>query len=158
MLRVLITIIYIMLVCSCGRNDSRDMSICVYKTKNDYSKNVYVELTADKMKITSAPGPNDLNFRWPVKLVNGYFLNGTFGPNTAYLSLTREDYIHYEIFPGTDSLFKLLIDEEPYIVFYLRNDDNNMFRDENGAFGVDTVRINELIRNNELEQFFDRLK
>lgn len=145
------------LFCSCEKVKNQDTTIQIYKfdTESDYSKNVPVELSMDKNKITS--NPSKINTRWPVKLASGYYLNGSMGVNSGYLSLTIEEYNSYDIIPGIDSLFKLLVEKDPYLEYYQRTDDGT-FRDENGAYGVDTAFINDLIRTGKLENYFDRLK
>ena len=57
-----------------------------------------------------------------------------------------------------DTLYKLLIDKDPFISFYSRDDHDNRFWDENGAYGIDTAFINELIRKDKLENYFIKLK
>ncbi len=145
------------LFCSCEKVKEKDTTIQIYKFESgmDYSNYVPVELTIDKTKITS--NPSEVNSRWPVKLVSGYYLNGSMGVNSGYLSLTVEEYNSYDILPGVDSLFKLLVEKDPYLEYYQRNDDGT-FRDENGAYGIDTTFINDLIRQEKLEEYFDRLK
>jgi hypothetical protein len=145
------------LFCSCEKVKNEDTTIQIYKfdTASDYSNNVPVELSLDKNKITS--NPSELNTRWPIRLVSGYYLNGSMGVNSGYLSLTIEEYNSYDIIPGVDSLFKLLVEKDPYLEYYQRNDDGT-FRDENGVYGIDTAFINDLIRTDKLENYFDRLK
>jgi hypothetical protein len=121
----------------------------------DYSNNVPVELSVDKTKIIS--NSSRLNDRWPIKLDSGYYLNGSMGVNSGYLSYTIEEYNTVNPKPGVDSLYKLLIEKDPYLEYYQRNDDGT-FRDENGAYGIDTAMINDLIRADKLETYFDRLK
>jgi hypothetical protein len=92
-----------------GGKDNYD-PVWVYKTKNDYSNKVPVELSEDNSKIPAYPDPNEVDR--PIGLLEGYFLMGSFGPNTGYLSLTIEEYYKYEVSPGRDSLYKLLIDKK----------------------------------------------
>ncbi len=141
---------------SCRKKN--DVPIWVYKTKHDYSKLVSVELSKDKSKIVAFPGPNDLNEKWPVKLINGYFLNGTFGQNSGYLSLSIEEYNTHAVALSPDSLYKLLIDKDPFECFYERYDNDNLFRDEYVPCGIDTTFINNLIKNGELDVYFNKLK
>jgi len=142
---------------SCEKAKDEDTTIQIYKFKvgQDYSNNVPVELSVDKTKITS--NSSELNERWPVKLISGYYMNGSMGVNSGYLSLTVEEYNSYDIIPGVDSLFKLLVEKDPYLEYYQRNDDGT-FRNENGVYGIDTAFINDLIRKGKLEKYFDRLK
>lgn len=157
MLHKLFVLVFLVIACFCNCIKDKDTTIWVYKMVNDYSENVPVRLSVDKTKIMSTSG--SCNSRWPVLLVDGFSLNGSMGPNTAYLSLKcKEEYNKWEIKPSPDSLFKLIIDKNPFIEFYQRSDDNGMFRDENGAYGIDTTFINELIKKNELEKYFVKLK
>jgi len=142
---------------SCEKAKDEDTTIQIYKFKvgQDYSNNVPVELSVDKTKITS--NSSELNERWPVKLISGYYLNGSMGVNTGYLSLSIEEYNSNDIVPSVDSLNKLLIETDPYLEYYERIDDGT-FSYENGAFGIDTAMINDLIRTDKLEDYFDKLK
>lgn len=141
---------------SCDKGMVKDEYISVYKMKTDYSDNVPVELSVDKTRITSAPGT--INTRWPGELAQGYFLNGTMGINTAYTSITIEEYNNMDPKPGIDSLYPLIIEKDPYTDFYLRNDYDNTFNNEAGYYGFDTASINHLIRTDQLELYFTKLK
>ncbi len=123
---------------------------------NDYSQKVPVELSSDKSHIVSHS--LKISTQWPVSLANGYFLNGSMGPNTGYLSLSIEEYNKLESKPNKDSLYKLLIDKEPFIEFYKLNDDRGIFINGNGYLGFDTVLLNSIIKNDKLELYFDILK
>ena len=140
---------------SCKKVKNEDTLIQIYKFKTiDYSNNVLVELYDDKSKITSAPGNI---FRMPIKLANGYYVEGSMGVNSGYLSITIEEHNSLEIKPGIDSLYNLLVEKDPYIEYYYRHDDGT-FRNENSIYGIDTALINSLIRSNKLEIYFKRLK
>ena len=156
MLHKTLILILLLLISSCETGKVRDTTIWIYKMKKDYSNNVPVELSPDKTKITSTPG--DINTRWPILLIDSFFLGGSMGPNTGYVSLTIKEYNKLKIKPGNDTLYKLLIDKDPFIEFYQRNDDDGMFHHENGAWGIDTAFINDLIKNGQLEEYFIRLK
>ena len=93
----------------------------------------------------------------PIFLLENYYLMGSFGPNTGFLSLTIAEYNKYEVSPGADSLYKMLIDKDPFVYFYERKNDVG-FKDENGPYGIDTGRINDLIRQDELDKYFERMK
>lgn len=141
--------------CEKVKDQDTEIQIFKFKTSKDYSTNVPVELSDDKNIITSAPGNI---FRMPVKLVDDYYLNGAMGLNTGYLSLTIEEHNAYDVKPGVDSLYNLLVEKDPYLEYYYRNDDDGTFRSENGAYGLDTAFINEIIISNQLEDYFIRLK
>ncbi len=145
------------LFCSCEKVKDEDTTIQIYKfkTDSDYSNNTPVELSVDKSKITS--NSSEINDRWPIKLDSGYYLNGSMGVYSGYLSLSIEEYNSYDIKPGVDSLYNLLIEKDPYLEYYQRNDDGT-FRNESGVYGIDTAMINDLIRTDKLENYFERLK
>jgi hypothetical protein len=154
----IVLFIFLNLASTCNKSSVKNETIWVYQTKQDYFDKVAVELSEDKSEITAFPGPNDVNNKWPVRLTNGYFLNGSFGLNSGYLSLTKEEYGEYLTALPPDTLYKLLIDKDPFISFYSRDDHDNRFWDENGAYGIDTAFINELIRKDKLENYFIKLK
>ena len=143
---------------SCDYGAEMDKTIWVYKTRKDYSKHVPIELSADKTRVTSFSAYSDVTTKWPVKLTDGFFLNGSIGVNTGYTSLLKVEYSESGKTISADSLYQLLIDKDPFIEFYSIDDRNNVFFGDNLAFGIDTFKINELIRTNSLEDYFERLK
>ena len=113
--------------------DSTDDRIEVYKFKeHDYSNYVPVQLTEDKSHISSSAGP--LPTQWPAKLVNGYYLNGTMGKNSGYISMTIEDYNENYNQIGIDSLNKLVIERDPSLEFY-RGDVDDFWIEEGKPLG-----------------------
>ena len=145
---------------SCRKNYCPDPTpIHVYKTVADYSGKVSVKLSDDKTKIVQAPGPNDI--RHPGyethHLVQGYLLNGICsGKNLAFLSIDKADYATWPVYPGADSLYKLIIDFDPLIVSYYNCGEKFLLDLENG--GIDTALINQIIKDGELDKYFERLK
>jgi hypothetical protein len=130
----------------------------IYKTKKDYSHKVSVTLNNDNSQIISAPGPQDIDTssKWPVNLANAYLLNGIFGGiHTAFLSLEKKDYFNWPLYPGRDSLYKLIIDKDPFTEFYSFEGDPHEFLNDNG---FDTAKMNLLIREGRLGKYFNRLK
>lgn len=88
----------------------------VYKTKKDYSNNVPVLLSDDKMSIASYPDPKDFKNKTPkpTKLKNGYLLdNRGIGLNVAYLKLTYAQYAALPKAPSKDELMQMIIDKDP---------------------------------------------
>ncbi|NOQ26140.1 MAG: hypothetical protein GQ564_12315 [Bacteroidales bacterium] len=154
----LIVLILFSFSCEVGSDDYK--WIYIYKTKADYSNNVCVKLTIDKSKISSYPGPGEGEPKyWPVELTEGYLLNGTQGENSGILSITNEEYNqNYNASPGADSLYKLLLEKDPFIEFYKFNDTKNEFYSESGAYGVDTMFINYLIKEDNLDKYFIKIK
>ena len=159
--KVLIAITILVLTSNCEKIFQNDRDIIwVYKLKNDYTDKVSVQLSEDKSEIKSLPAPSgvDTTGSRPLHLVEGYYLNGSKGPNTGYLSLTKKEYSKYEVALSRDSMYSLLIDKDPFIRFYSR-DDNKGFRDENvSPYGIDTAKINDIIRRGALGNHFTRIK
>jgi hypothetical protein len=148
MKKILILLILFCVV-ACGEIGVVDRTIYVYRTKNDYSRNVCVELSADKSRVTGFSAPSTRT-KEPLKLANGYLLYGSCGVNSGFVSLLMEDYTKPI---GADSLYKLLIDKDPFIDFY-ECANNSLYTDT----GVDTVKINQIIKKNELNKYFRKLK
>jgi len=96
----------------------------IYKLKNDYTKLVPVRLNEEKTKIVSYPAPKDLfnkegELRFPVPLAKGYFLDEIgVAENTAYISISIDEYAHLIHAPTADSLFQLIVDKDPFKRMY----------------------------------------
>lgn len=91
----------------------------IYKTTADYSNNVPVILSEDKKNIVSYPHPKDVktsnSFLKPTELMNGYLLdNKGVQINTAFLSLTYEEYSKLQEVPSLDFLKSKIIDRNPF--------------------------------------------
>lgn len=95
--------------------------IIVYKTAKDYSKNVAVTLSDDKKTIVSYPAPLDVSDRsYPTALHKGYWLdNRGISFNTAFLSITYEEYAKLSKTPSTTELYKMIIDKNPIKRMYV---------------------------------------
>lgn len=146
---LLISAFFILLVISCDKGFDQDKTIHVHKPKQDYSSYVPVEFSQDQKTITSAPGRIDS----PIKLVQGFFMGNTMGQNTAYLSITIEEYNSHDPLLPIDSLYKYILETDPFLEYYI-SEDNDLRND----FGVDTLLINNLIRESNLTKYFTRLK
>jgi hypothetical protein len=94
--------------------------IIVYKTKKNYDKNVAVTLSEDKKTIVSYPHPKDVSQRsYPTALKKGYLLdNRGIGKNTAFLSMTYEEYAKLQKVPSLDELKQMIIDDDPIEAMY----------------------------------------
>ncbi|MGC9332460.1 MAG: hypothetical protein ACP5DZ_11400 [Bacteroidales bacterium] len=143
---------------SCPYWEDYSAMVFIYKTKNDYSDNMFVPLSADKTRIKSCPDPQDpqdIYFyeKYPIKLANNHLLFCNYPiENIGFLSITKTEYMeNYDVAPEPDSLYSLLIDKEPFIEYYYV--DGHFFNN-----GLDTAWINNIIINGELELYFERLK
>lgn len=114
----------------------------IYKTYCDYYDKVSVKLSTDKKSIVAFPGPTDAQY--PIKLANGYLEKIMVG--NAFLSITIDEYRKLKYPPGGDTLFKMIIDDDPFCEFYeccklcLDNVDSiNKIITENKLCNCDTV-------------------
>jgi hypothetical protein len=108
--------------------------IVVYKTKNDYSNNLIIQLT--KNKVTAYPGKQDVINQKPIPLANGYLLKRMLGD--VVLSLTIDEYANSSKDYSHEDFMNLIIDRNPYLEKYECCE----------CTKKDTAAINNLIRNN----------
>ena len=150
----------LLVLISCRKNYCPDPTpIYVYKTVADYSSKVSVKLSNDNAKIVQAPGPIDIRHSryQALNLVQGYQLNGICsGKSLAFLSIDKTDYANWPVYPGADSLYKLIIDFDPLVVSYFNCGEKFLLNIENG--GIDTAQINQIIKNGELDKYFTKFK
>lgn len=139
MFRILSVIIIVSLVIACGSNKKVDKGnkegeamvidftagppTYIYSTKGDYNNLVPVILSDDKSSITSFPDPSDLYYKGklavPVELTEGYLLdNRGISKNVAFINITYEDYSNLKTVPSVDSLFNLIVDNNPLVELY----------------------------------------
>lgn len=121
----------------------------VYKTKTEYINLVPVTLNEDKSKIIAYPNPNDLKndteLRTPKQLKNGWLLDEKgINENVAFLNITYQEYALLDKSPSIDSLFSLVIDNDP--ILKMCNCGNR------NAFKNIEVQLNSLIENDILEK------
>lgn len=138
-------------------------NVDIYKTRGDYRHLYTIRLTgeenfnlwtADK---TLWSGLNqDTIFDRRQYGANGYVLSETDRMTDIYVSLTFKEVVWKEITmnnPGhalpNDTLQKYILDEDPYLEFWRCTSTLEL---------KDSVKINEIIRNGEIEKYFERLK
>lgn len=143
-------------ITNCERKGHAE-NLVVYKTKADYSDKVTVQLSPEKDRVTAFPAPWNRDERWPIRLANGYLLHGVFGGfRTGITALTWDEYSKNPTASiSSDSLYKLLIDKDPFLEFYYFDDHKGVFCNDDG---IDTALLNEVILAGELEEYFTRLK
>ena len=122
----------------------------IYKTKADYSKNVPVTLSEDKSHIVSYPAAQDVytngSLAYPAELEKGFLLdNRGVNVNSAFLKLTYEEYAKLKPLPGTDELYKMIIDKDPITEMYNMGT-RRRFKDEK-------AELNSLIKKHKLKEF-----
>jgi hypothetical protein len=145
---VLAIFLFIVLALSCDwifRPGPCDASgpIVVYKTKQDYSNNITIQLSKDKKKVTCTPGPQDAGYQRPAQLADGYLLKRMCGD--AVTSITYDDYIESTISYTSEEWLSFVIDTDPYLEKY----------ECCKCTGQDTAVINDLIRNKQLSKCDD---
>lgn len=105
-----------MQVVACAQTTSPQHQM-VYKTRQNYSRYVAVELSPDKKTVTSYPKPADeALLKAPVALKDGYWTaNNTLTVNTAFLAITKDDYRQLKhAAPTAADLIFLIKDKTPF--------------------------------------------
>jgi len=114
--------------------------IIVYKTRQDYSNNITIQLSKDRKKVTCTPGPQDAANQRPIQLADGYLLKRMCGD--VVTSITYDDFIKSTKSYTTAEWLSFVIDTDPYLEKY----------ECCKCTGQDTAVINNLIRNNQLSK------
>jgi hypothetical protein len=134
----------------------------VYKLRSNYIQNVCIGLNVDKTSILCYPSnvdPCGNQLYTPYAMNNGYMFDvcTTYGLNSAFLKLTKTEYQNVWNQLTLDSLYKLILDKDPFIEYYV---DENRILDiaEPTGFMYDTIKLNDIITNNELSVKLKRLK
>ena len=127
----------------------------IYKMKNDYSRNVPVTLSDDRLTIVNYPAIEDIsmNGKYPVPTVlkNGYYLdNRGIGPNVAFTKYSYEEYSKLATTPAVEELFRAINDKDPIVEMY---DCGNRLR-----FTDIEAEINQLIEKSDLAKKCKKLK
>jgi hypothetical protein len=95
----------------------------IYKTRDDYSKKVPVELSADRKTIMSYPDVKDVFIdgkpAYPTPLADGYLLdNRGIGPHVAFLKLSYEEYHALPRTPDASELLTMILSDDPLLEMY----------------------------------------
>jgi hypothetical protein len=155
-MKYLLIIFSILIFSSCGPKDVEPTFLSVYKTKADYTENVKVYYDFDKSFIYAK---SCWHGDWPLSITAGYVADREAPyPNTCFLNITyTEMYDKYKICMPGDSMMKIII-LDPYTEFYECDDYTVNFTNVNGYHGLDTAKLNLVIRNGELLKYFRKLK
>jgi hypothetical protein len=127
----------------------------VYRTRGDYRRNVAVTLSADKSKIVSFPGVNDVYYNsllaYPYNLRGDYLLdNRGIDTNVAFLKMNYETYSKLPAEPKAEELYEQIIDKHPLLEMY--NCGNRK------QFRNDISEINQMIADSTLFQKCKKMK
>jgi hypothetical protein len=166
---IALAIISIGYIAGCGKGES-DLGprSSIYKTKGDYLNYVHIWAgtrapniyTVKDGRIKIEGGDTISANR--LKLIDGYIFAEEANPSDYFTDITFAELTGYnenhpDLFPK-DSMFERVIDEEPYLEFYI---------DKAYEFGISNLdefdlltveQLNEIIQNGELEKYFDRVK
>ncbi len=83
-------------------------NVIVYQLNGNWENLVPITLSKDKTKIVAYPGPADLQkMKPPISLKYGWWLDTRgISQNTAFLSVTIDEYINWREVPSVDELMK----------------------------------------------------
>ncbi len=168
-IRILIIILFFIFPESCNKNkDNRyayPQYMCrVYKTKADYfnyvntwtiSNNGPTAIELDSRAFSVIDGDTVFNYRWHLK--DNYILGAVitqydYFTNITYKEIIKYNETHDECFPN-DSLYKRVIDDDPFTEFYVLND---VYFDSRDDYRIDS--LNTIIEKGLLEKYFIRIK
>ena len=95
----------------------------IYKTKNDYSQNIPVQMNKEKTKIVGFPAPSDIlidgELQTPLKLDKDYLYDRRgISFNTVFLNITYKEYSKLKKSPSTSEMMQMIIDKNPIIEMY----------------------------------------
>ncbi len=172
---IIVSIFLLLTETGCDNVSDKDYAgIAIYKTNGDYFNLVDVGMKGDEFIRTETLWNNRYNTFVKMKVVDGdtiypnrYRLAGGYSldlealvGSDVFLSLTFKEYLLKEIGMGKnlshDTLIKYILDRNPYIEFYRETSNPKTFLPPD--IEDDTAKINSIIRNGELEKYFERLK
>lgn len=124
-----------------GKPVLANVPIIIYKTKQDYSQQVPVTMSADKMSIVSYPAPSDVYYgaelAYPVTLKDGYFLDKRgVDQNSAFTKWTYYEYSRLQKTPTQEEIKKMLLETDPFTEMWYcgtRNDFKDLENELNNA-------------------------
>ncbi|MFC2138763.1 hypothetical protein ACFLTE_11360 [Bacteroidota bacterium] len=172
---VLIITVFLVLI-SCDKKDSDNdtdffgIDYAIYKFKGDYIGNVCVLMDKDKTRIVGYPSPTSNAGnpdKKPYSLRNDYYLDPCchYGINSAYLEITKQEMMDALIqynengvdYPYTSEYMEQhILDKDPFLEYYI--DTGSVIIKREPGFIYDTVLLNNIIVNGELDKYFKRIK
>ena len=153
--------------CESDKNHEIIPGISIYKTRGDYfdlvdigmkDNTIFRRSSYSNEKSKFLFSGTDTIYTLRSKLANGFILDGAADfKNDAFLKLTFKQHILMEVkynlptLPD-DTLLKYLLDKSPYLEFLRETRYPPKFEMK------DSIEINKIIKNGELEQYFTRIK
>jgi hypothetical protein len=162
---LLLFFVLVMAGCDWMYNSPVLYNVDIYKTKGDYRHLYTINMSGDEISaincwtrdrtLWSGLNQDTICDRRQYG-ANGYVLSETNRLTDIYLSFTFKETVLKEIAmnnPGhslpEDTLLKYILDNDPYLEFWRCTTTLQL---------SDSVKINEIIRNGEIEKYFERLK
>ncbi len=128
----------------------------IYKTTQDFSKNVPIQMNNEKTKITGFPAPSDLKIngelQTPIKLEYGFFYDRRgISINTVFLKITYEEYSKLKKSLSVKELEQLIIDKNPF---------SELYYCPNLKQGLDIKTMNSLVKEGfpECQKILNKIK
>jgi hypothetical protein len=142
-------------------------SVPVYKFKNgtDYTQYVQVTLNRDKTRVISFPmyGREKTYQNLIIDYYKGYYLGGLYYPNSAILDILIEDYDSVYNNLSEYTLEDHILEKEPFEEFYydseryLNNSCPECLEKDTIWLGVDTAKFHQLVNENTLDLYLERI-
>jgi hypothetical protein len=165
----ILTLVIISLICTnCDTVSSPGISI--YKTNGDYFDHADIGMKGDRIFRTSIYSGDmykftttgvDTLYKNRIKLRDGYILD--FEADLRYdvfLDLTFKQHMRLEkIYPGgipPEILIDHILDKNPYSIYYRDTAEPRLFGQTVGT--VDTIELNQLIKDGNLGKYFEKLR
>lgn len=95
----------------------------IYKTKQDYSQFVPVQMDKERTKIVGYPSPQDLEksgeLQTPIILNKGFFLDRRgINANTVFIKVTYAEYAKMQKAPAISDMMEQIVDKYPFVEMY----------------------------------------
>lgn len=160
----LVTLFFLIIGTGCEKagKEVLEPGLSIYKTQNDYFNNVHTNLMDGEVYYKQSlrgkvvvEDNGDVHYKFRVNLIDGYILADEHSSTAAFLNYTNKEYYEMEIqgfLPSLDEIENSIIDSDPFLEFYYDPTYPRVFEMS------DTARINEIIKNGEIEKYFERLK
>lgn len=149
--------------------------VSIYKTKGDYFNLVDIGMKGDKIFRTNSFWNsrnnsyhflefrnNDTIYTQRYRLQNGYILDSEASlDHDVFVDLTHKEHLKREkinsglglgVAVPQDTLRKHILDQDPYTKFYKNRTDVKRLYIE------DSLEINEIIKNGEIDKYFEKIK
>jgi len=157
--------------CDLIKMEANYPGISIYKTNGDYFNMVDMGMKGDRIVryegLHGAPykltiSKDDTVYNRRVYLDDGYVLDTEADERyDVFLNLSFKEYFIMEekfetLLILKDTLRKYILDKDPYVEFYRET----IFHQKFSSLNImnDTAEINNIIRNGEIEKYFERIK